>query len=510
MSERLKVIRPSAGHILDIDPLEVADQYLTLARNVNTRKGFPSRIGGRRVAYPVSGGGMPNDPRHLLNLQLNTFNWWMSFGTSTIYAVENGNSYNISYASQIAITDVHEWVSTLLNGIPIFTNGKNPLLYWNGDGSTDALEVDDWPAGTICKAVAAFRYHIFALNIDGPSGTFDNMVMWSNAAEPGALPDSWTPSPSNEAGSAILADTVGRCICAVPLGQQLMVYKPTSIYAFEYMGQQPDNIFTNRAVNRSLGALGPHCVREHGTRQLVVGNDDVVLTDGINVQSIADNRIKLALASSIDETYAQNAFVIRDLNRHETWVCVPESGSQFATLAHVWDEKRDTWTTRDLNQVRYGTTGYVTDSTINSTWDSDSEVWDSDLSAWNAGSTGSIERVVTAESSKLYVEDTADLTSVNATVAKYDMAFDDDSQFKTISRIVVRGSGSGFSTLQFRLGVRNSIDESQAWQPFVMVLKEGNPYEITGRYVSIEIMGTGTALWTIDRIIFEGTYDGHY
>lgn len=502
-----ETLRPSGGHILDIDSLEIAKQYLAVAHNVNTRKGFPSRVGGRRVSYPVSAGGAPNDPFHLLNLSLNTFNWWMLFGASTIYGVETTNSNNISMAGQIAVSNPFEWDSTLLNGIPIFTNGKNLLSYWVGAGGTPAATLTGWPVGTVCHAVAAFKFHIFALNIDGPGGTFTNQVKWSDAAAPGAIPTTWTPGAANEAGDLILADTPGQCVCGRPLGQQLSIFKPASIYAIEYAGQPPGNIFTARPVIRTAGALGPHTVIEisgpgQGTpRLLCVGNGDVVLYDGVGAVSIADNKIKRYLSNSIDETYAANSFVIRDLDKRETWVCVPEQGNQFANIAHVWDERRDTWVTRDLNAVRYGTTGFTTDTSVSDIWDADAAVWDSDAETWNQSDVGTIAHVVVAEASKMYVEDTADATSKTARIVRYDLDFGDSEQIKVTSRIHIEGSGTDLDKLQVRLGSRNDTDASIAFQSFVNRQAGGNPYEVTGRFISFEIQHIGTETnWTVSRI----------
>jgi hypothetical protein len=507
-----KTIRPTSGHILDIDASELADQYLSLARNVNTRKGFPSRISPRRIAYPVDSGGAPNDAMHLLNLNLNTFNWWMLFGESNIMAVEGPNFYNISFPGQQTIVNPYEWSSTLLNGIPVFSNGKDVPLFWTGDGGDTADELDDWPTGTVCKFIIAFRFHLFALNIDGPSGIFDNMVMWSSATEPGALPTSWTPALSNEAGSMILAETPGRCIGARALGPQLLTYKPTSCFAVEYVGQQPDNIFTQRPISRELGILGPACIADCGPKQLIVGNDDVALTDGVNLSSVADNRVKRAIASSVDETNAQNAFVVRDLNNRETWVCVPESGAQFATIAHIWDERRDAWTTRDLANVRYGTTGFVLDDTVDATWDGDSEVWDSDASAWNAGSVGSKTRVVLSEEDVLYVEDTDDMISVSSTIAKYDMSLDDDAAHKLVSRVYVLGTGLGFADVRVRIGSRNSTgdDIPITWTGLQAVDPNGTPFEVDGRYISVEIAVTSGNPWTVNKIVLEYAPNGSY
>jgi hypothetical protein len=505
-----KTLRPSGGAILDIDSLELGDQFLSLAQNVNTRKGFPSRIGGRRVAYPVVAGGAPNDPYHLLQFELNTFNWWLHFSTNTIYAVEGPNSYNVTPVGMASITAPSEWTSALLNGIPVFSNGRDLPMYWDGDGAHLAQTLPGWPVATTCKAISTFKFHIFAFNIDSPSGIFDNVVMWSDAADPGTLPTTWTPAASNEAGSLFLADTPGRVICGIPLTAQLLTYKPQSIYAIEYAGQPPANIFTARPVSRSVGALGPHCVVEvdlNGPRHAVLGNDDVVITDGVGVRSIADNRVRRAIANSIDETNALNAFVVRDIHRRELWVCVPEAGNTFANIAHIWDEARDSWVTRDLNQVRYGVAGYVTDTTTSETWDSDPNTWDSDSSIWNSGTIGKVPHVVTAEASKIYVEDTNDVVTLTSRIARYDMNFDDDTQIKITQRVTIEGSGTALNAVQFRLGARKSTKDNIAWGNFVACPSGGKAYEVNGRYISIEIQSTGGD-FTVDRIVIEAVYDG--
>jgi hypothetical protein len=504
-----KTLRPSGGHILDIDATELNDTFLTRAHNVQTRKGFPSRIGGRRVAYSAITGIV--DPLHLLNFNLNTFNWWLAFGADSIIAVESANDYDVSYATQSSVINPHEWSSTLLNGIPIFTNGKDPLLFWTGDSADDADEVDDWPVGTICRAVVAFRYHVFAMNIDSPAGSFENLVMWSDATEPGALPASWTPSASNEAGSTILADTPGRCITGLPLDTRLMIYKPQSLYAAEYVGQQPDNIFTFRPISRSIGALGPNTVREWRTQHVVMGNDDIVLTDGVNIQSIAEDRIKRSLMDSIDETNSLNCFIVSDISRKELWFCVPEAGNQFANIAHVWDASRNSWVTRDLNAVRYGTIGYVADNTVDDTWDGAVGDWDSDLQAWSAGSTGAQQRVVTAELDTLYVEGTSDIVTVTSRLVRQGLDFGDDTQRKLVGRVYLNGSGLGANSFRFRLGKQLDSDDSIEWGAYVDYDSTlGKPYEIEGRYIAIEIENSSNDPWTLNRIIIEAVYSGPY
>ena len=200
------------------------------------------------------------------------------------------------------------------------------------------------------------------------------------------------------------------------------------------------------------------------------------------------------------------------MNKHETWVCVPESGSRFATIAHVWDERRDTWVTRDLNNVRHGTVGFVTDTTPSEVWNADAQPWDSDISAWNEGSTGSITRVVLSEQDTLYVEDTTDTISVTALIAKNDLVFEDDSQNKLINSVWIRGTGLGFANVEFRLGSRQSTEAGITWQAWQPCREDGQLTvpEISGRYISIEIRATSDNDWTINRIIFDWKYNGAY
>lgn len=500
------VLRPIGGHILDVESSELSTDVLSLAKNVNMRKGFPSRIRGRRSVYNPP---LPNSPYHLLNFSLNDFNWWLSFGTNNIYAFETSNEYDVSIPAQAAITNPHEWSSTLLNGIPCFTNGKQTPHYWTGDSADDALPLPGWPAATTCKFIVAFRFHLFALNISNGSGVFENLILWSDATEPGAVPQIWTPAASNEAGSAFLADTEGRAVAGSPLGTQLMIYKPASFYAIEYAGQPPDNIFIVRPVVRSTGLLSPHALKTIGQQQAVVGNDDVVLTDGINTRSIADGRVRISLSNSIDETNAQNVFTIWDKNNKELWVCVPESGNQFANIAHIWNGDR--WVTRDLNAVKYGTTGQVNDTSPSQTWASDSSSWDSDSSAWNETQLGAKDKVVLAETSAMFIEDVPELTLFNSLLQRFDLVFDDPEQIKVTNCVHIKGSGTGLALLTFRLGARNSTDEGIVWGPYVTRTSESVEYEIAGKFISIEIKNdTSAEAWTVSSIAIEAEYDGSY
>jgi hypothetical protein len=236
-----------------------------------------------------------------------------------------------------------------------------------------------------------------------------------------------------------------------------------------------------------------------------------VLTDGINTHSIADNRIKQYLRNSIDETNAQNLFTIWDRNARELWVCAPETGNQFATVAHIWDQTRDNWVTRDLNAVKYGTTGQVNDTAPAQTWAADSASWASDLSAWNEAQLGTTEKVVLAETSAMYVEDVPETTLFDVTLQRLDLTFQDQEQIKVTNRVHIEGSGAGLAGLEFRLGSRNSTSDGIVWGPYAQRQSGGCEYEVAGKFISVEITNSTTAdPWTVTRITIEAEYDGTF
>lgn len=505
-----KTLRPSGGLILDIDSTEIGDQFLSLAHNVHTRKGFPSTLGGRRVAYPQAFGA-PTDPYHLMNLSIGGFNYWILFGTNNIKAIScvppaAAIITDISIAGQHAITNPFEWSSTILNGIPVFTNNKEPLMFWNGNVVSDAAAVPGWPAATFCKLVVAFKFHLFALDITDPGGAFPNVIKWSAAADPGTLPASWTPSASNEAGSAFLADTPGRCVIGAPLNTQLMVYKPESFYAVEYVGQQPANIFSTRAVSRAIGAVGPHSVIELHGKHLILGNDDVVLSDGINTHSIADNKVKLGIANTMNQNFATNAFIIRDIWNREVWICIPELGQQFCTKAYVWDERRDLWSTRAVNFAKHGTTGIVDDV-------DGSDPVDFPIISQKPHVVISLTDLGTGFK-EIYVNDSSNVPDQQPSLAKYDLVFDDETQVKVTSRITWGGNANdpanpGWTNTNMRMGSRQSLNDPIVWGNFKAWTSEGVPYEVTGRYISWEMSATGFPI-TLDRVTIEAVYNGPF
>ena len=168
-----------------------------------------------------------------------------------------------------------------------------------GRGSNLA-NLTDWTATETCQFITAFQYHLFALDISGPGGTFPSLLRWSDAAAPGTIPASWTPSASTEAGDVELSDSPGRLLCAYPLRDSLIIYKRSAMYQAKYVGG--DNVFNFRKVQAASGALTRRSVCDVNGQHVVVTDGDIIQTDGSNRRSLGEARVKDWLFNQLDQS----------------------------------------------------------------------------------------------------------------------------------------------------------------------------------------------------------------
>ena len=63
------------------------------------------------------------------------------------------------------------------------------------------------------------------------------------------------------------------------------------------------------------------------------------------------------------------------------------------------------------------------------------------------------------------------------------------------------------------MGYRNSTNDGSpvTWGAYVLRKAEGNEYEVSGRFISVEVSNnTDTNPWTVTRITIEAEYDGEF
>lgn len=505
-----KLIQPMRGINRDIPGHALPDDFYSHCQNVIFRRGFPTRIKGVRDVYVTALGTVtPTQIMHLINANLNDVNYWLVCDADgNVYSIQGAIGADIDGGLWAPQDDPSLFSSVLLNGIPVLNNSIDEPVYWGGAGNMATLP--DWTATETCKFMTAFRFHLFAMDISGPGGTFRNLIKWSDAAAPGTVPASWTPDPSTTAGSVELADGKGPLLCGVQLRDAMVIYKPSMAYICQFVGG--NNIFSFQPLKRSFGTLNRKAVVDVGERHFIVEQGDVVLSDGVNRQSIGESRIKDFLFSQLDQDNFEKLFCIFDAPNSEVTIALPGVGSDLPNVGIVYNMDRDSFGVRDLPDVECAATGYITDVGEDLIWDNDSDVWDDDDSFWDSTSlTASAESLVFSSLDRIELQNTADAVVTPAFVAKYDMDFEDAKRVKFVKRVHIEAE-AGFGTLLVRVGSRMTVTDSIVWQNEVALSEPDSIVDTTatGRYISIEIRSNSTQQWVLNHIEMEGELRGYH
>ena len=507
--KKLLRMRPTKGLAFDTPSYELGPDHYSNGNNVIFRNAFARRVGGSRAVY----GTLPVDPvLHILNSRVDTTNFWLFFGADEVHALETTNSDEVTPSGGLtAVAQPWQYSSTLLNGVPVFTNGFEKPQYWAGNVVTPFAALPDWPATTSCKSIVAFKFHLFALDIDGPGGHFENQIKWSDAADPGTVPGAWTPAADNEAGDALLADTPGPALMGLALRGTLMLYKRSSTYPVNYVGG--NEVFSiGSPAFTSSGVLTRHGACDVNGQHFVVTDGDIILTDGTNRRSVGQARMREYLFGSLDQDNYENVFTVFNRAKGEVIVAFPEAGSQYCTKALVYDVANDSLGVRDLEDVTCAAVGIVNDTDPDESWAAAAYTWAAASQLWNKQNFSfATESLVIGFDDVAEMQDTEDAVPLDASVGRYDLHFGEPERVKFLRRVHVRAV-AGYGTLFVRVGARMTPSDDITWSS-EQTLTE--PEQIVnafaqGRYISVEIRSAGSEVWTVTGIDLEAELRGYF
>lgn len=509
--KKLARIRPTRGLALDLPANEVSEDFYTFGSNVLFRNGFAQRVRGARNVYAQN----TVDPvYHLLNVRapggITESNFWLAFGLDEVQALETSNIDDVTGSALSPVTSPWQWSSTLLNNIPCFSNGLDAPRYWAGDVGTPAAALPSFPAGTVCKSLVAFKFHLFALDIDGPSGHFESEILWSSAAAAGNVPSTWTAAATNEAGSAILADTPGPCMLGIPLQDTLIVFKRSSAYGVNYIGGS--RVFQVRLLNGVRGALTRHGAVDIGGRVLVVTDGDVMLTDGVNWNSVAQGRVRDYLFSQLDQDSYENLHVVGHRSRDEVRIRYPTTGNTFCNEEIIYNVGSDEFGVRPIVDGTCAAVGVVNDLAADESWNADADDWDSDGSAWNSANFSlAVEQLITGkDDDALTLEDDDTPTAVAATLFRHDLAMGAPERQKFVRRVHVRTNAAP-GTLYVRVGARNSPTDAITWDTERALVPPAAFVNVRalGKFISWEARSDGSDIWSVSGFDLEYELRGY-
>jgi hypothetical protein len=511
--ERLQL----SGLNFDIpDSMLPPDQY-SAGNNVEAFDIGMRSIRGHIEAYPSP----IFPPEHLaFNKNAGAFNWIYA-GGSGIGATDGVNHFDITpVVPPTSIYPNVNWTDANLNGIITLNNGVDPEpWYWDNEPANPMQPLPNWPANAIAQSMRAYNYYLIAMNVQGISGSFDNFLMWSDAAEPGNIPDSWNPLPENSAGFNTLSDTIGSIVDGIQFRDSFLLMKEHSTYLMDFVGG--NFVFAFRKVFTTSGILTANCAAEYLGNVAILSDGDFIMTDGQQADSLIDKRMRGWLFNNIDTDNYRNAFVVSYHQENQIWCCFPQNGSVECTAALVWDASDNKFSIRDLvpptPHIARGQVGTVT-GVLN--WDDDPEVWDNDVTTWDKSAFNPTEDALLQADLNLKTYAINEGVDWNGTpiigrLERAGLDFGNPHRVKLVKGFIPRIIGTEGTRVKIRVGASKNDGNIVEWSDEYL-FTIGSPQIVsvfvTGRFIafSVESDVVSAPPWTMLGAEFMFDWEGLY
>jgi len=491
------------GIVRDIPPEEVPENSWTDGQNVQFQERSSRRVGGyERFADPI----LPGGAMFAINVLYGAVGYWIYCSDTGVFVTDGKLHWDITPPTGLLPVVPGQWTGCILNGIAVINNGRNAPMYWDFNTATPVKTLPGWPTGATCKAIRAFKYHLFALNIfDGGSAKPDTL-WWSSGAAPGAIPQEWLPTPANDAGDMVLADAPGEIVDGLALRDTFIVYKDYSTYALSYVAGQ--YVYTQRKLFLTTGLQARNCIAELNGEHWVFTGTDVIRHDGQNFSSVVQDKVKRQLVQSIEPTKTGMCCVTsRHLNQ-QLWVAIPETGQSHLSKAYVINVLTNDVGVRELPQVDYLARGIVNISEANISWNGDTTAvpWDMDVGAWDQQNYSPTEDSVimcSTVDNALWSTDTSDTANgapVFAYLERQSLPINNNIMRALVTRVLPRLDGTPGEVIYIRCGGQAYFGQPIAWSdpvPFVIGQDVGANVQVEGRLISVRFEGSTNRQWIL-------------
>ncbi len=504
------------GVIKDLPPGKIDENVLTDALNVESWDVGMRQSRGITEAFQ----GVLFPPEHLaFNKDANLF-YWLYCSSAGIGITDGAAHFDISPTIPITSVWPATWTEAYLNTLIAINNGIDPPWYWDGDTAGPVLPLPDWPAGRTCNAMRAYKNNLLALGTFGAGGDLIDQILWSSSADPGAIPGSWTPLPTNDAGDTVLADTIGALLDGITFRDTFMLFKEHSTYLMNFIGG--NFVFNFRKLFTTSGILTQNCAAEYLGNVMVMTDGDVIQTDGVAARSIIDKRMRSFIFNNIDSEQYRQAFAVSFHSENQVWFCFPEVGESECTLALVWDASDDSFGIRELNpKTPHIARGQVGNVTGVQDWDSDGGAWDTDTTTWNAALFNPTEdSLLQADrvNTKLYAVNEGQTyagQTIESRVERIALDFGNNQRIKLVKALILRVSADAGTVFTVRVGSSNAETDPVAWSaPVTFTVGQSEPripIFAQGRYIAYMVESSNSLLpFAIHGIDFEFDWQGLY
>jgi hypothetical protein len=511
----VKVPSVAGGVNKDAQPEELALGVWSDALNVSFDGGHMKRAPGITELFTDAS----EIPYALWHMRTATKLLWIHAGLDNVFADDGSARTTITRAAGVYTgTAANRWTGGVLNGLLVINNGVEKPQYWNGDTATDLADLPNWTANKLAKVIRPWRNWLFALDVTTAGTRFPYRVLWSSAADPGTYPASWdVASASSGAGEVDLAETGGLLVDALPMGDQLIIYSHTSMYAVRFIGGQ--SIFSFARLPGEVGMLTRCCAANTPLGHVVLTSGDVILHSGQGPRSIASGRVRRAIFDSMYHELAEQAsFVVPNPTANEVWICYPEGAAGTAcTKAAIWNWVDDTWTFRTLANATCGAVGAHT-APADDTWTTASGTWATETVTWGSAQTSPNESHlvlghVGLELGLVGYGTTALGASFTSTAERTGLSLDDPQRVKMVRSVFPRIDATLGTVIQVQIGASNTPDVTPTYSPaqdFTAGTSEKVDAFCAGKYLAYKVSSSADAAWRLRGMDFDVVGKGRW
>ena len=259
-------------------------------------------------------------------------------------------------------TDTTPWTHTELAGFSVLC--RSGLTPYVRDIQGDALyelmtSATGWASTTYAKAIRSYKDFFIALNVTKAGTTYDTMVKWCDPVQYRTAKSNidWDEtSTTNSAGENIIGNARTAIEDGLAMGNVFIIYTQTESIVMEFTGSSL--IFSFRDLFHDDGVIAKNCVAAIGNTHYVFGYNDIYTHNGVQKQSLADDRVRRKIYSEMDRSKADKFFVTYDSMLDLVYFCYVSTDSSlgftntnYCNKAAVFNVRNSTWGFMDLPNI---------------------------------------------------------------------------------------------------------------------------------------------------------------
>jgi len=440
----------------------------------------------------------------------------IKYGCGWLNSVESSHIY-VKYDNSI-----HRWNGSTLSGfdLGIVNNGTDyyqsesvgtHILLNNGidvpfvasPNDTSFSSLSNWDSTWRTKVVKVYKNFLVAIGIQKGATEYPMMIKWSGEIEPNSTTANWDETDiTSLAGENTIAGGDGKILDIEELGDQMLIYTPSSVWSMQLIGGQ--FVFIFRKVFSDTGLASVGAVKEFDGKHFCVSVDDIYIHNGITKKSVADGRVIKSLQRESDDPSAIK--VHKDSINKSMLVCYKTKSSASLNMAWVWNWVSDTWTKIELPGVVNLFTAPRLGSPV--LFDDMSETYNSSSWTYSSLSPKNLEeQLLWTRSDGLVDVYGSSFTHNGSNYTSYvEQSFIDldelvgqgTSGINQLKRIYPQISGEGDITI--RTGGANSPRGAVSWNdPVTYSINGGHKLDVrtTKRYLAIRLESSGSGSWRL-------------